>query len=240
MDPATLPVSDGANTTLSAAVCPGANVVFAPAPLTLNPAPVTTTLEIVMLAFPEFFNTIPSELLLPTSTLPKSRLFALELSNRDDATALPLVEIASGELGALLLKEIEPVTFPAALGANTTLNVAFLPAAMLIGSVRPDVLKPAPVTLALEIVTLAVPAFCNVIVWELFEPVATAGKLALVGVAERDCACGVGAGVPLPPAFDPLTTPAHPLPIIETASSTIVTKQFDILLTSDLWFFIVW
>ena len=69
---------------------------------------------------------------------------------------------------------------------------------------------------------------------------ATAGKLALVGVAESDCACGVGAGVPLPPAFDPLTTPAHPLPIIETASSTIVTKQFDILLTSDLWFFIVW
>ncbi len=54
---------------------------------------------------------------------------------------------------------------------------------------------------------------------------ATAGKLALVGVAEScDCACGVGAGVPLPPAFDPLTTPAHPLPIIE-AASTIVTNS---------------
>ena len=164
MDPATLPVSEGANTTLSAAVCPGANVVLAPGPLTLNSAPVKSTLEIVTLAFPVFVSTIPSELLLPTKTLPKSKLFVLELSNGDDGTALPLVEIASGELGALLLNEIEPVAFPAALGANTTLNVAFLPAAILIGSVRPDVLKPAPVTLALEIVTLAVPAFCNVMV----------------------------------------------------------------------------
>jgi hypothetical protein len=68
--------------------------------------------------------------------------------------------------------------------------------------------------------------------------VATAGKLALVGVAES-CDCGVGADVPLPPAFDPLTTPAHPLPIIE-AASTIVTKQTDILFTSDLWSSIVW
>jgi hypothetical protein len=164
MDPATLPVSDGAKTTLSAAVCPGANVVLAPAPLVLNPAPATSTLEIVTFAFPEFVNTMLCELLLPTTTLPKSRLLALELSNGDDATALPLVEIASGELGALFLNEIEPVTFPAALGANTTLNVALLPAAMLIGSVRPDVLKPAPATLALEIVTLVVPAFRNVMV----------------------------------------------------------------------------
>jgi|GraSoi2013_100cm_1033763.scaffolds.fasta_scaffold00833_3 hypothetical protein len=164
MDPAALPVSDGANTTLSAAVCPGANVVLAPAPLAVNPAPVTSTLEIVTFAFPLFLTTIPSELLLPTSTLPKSRLLALELSTDDAATALPLVEIASGELGALLLNEIEPVAFPAALGANTTLNVALLPAAMLIGSVRPDVLKPVPVTLALEIVTLVVPAFRNVMV----------------------------------------------------------------------------
>ena len=55
---------------------------------------------------------------------------------------------------------------------------------MLIGTVSPEVLKPAPVTLALEIVTLAVPLFCSVMVCELLEPAATPGKLALVGVAE--------------------------------------------------------
>ncbi|HXN51144.1 MAG TPA: hypothetical protein VN943_04345 [Candidatus Acidoferrum sp.] len=169
----------------------------------------------------------------------------LELNSAVDAMALALVEIASGELGALLVKEMEPVTFPAPLGVNTTLNVAFWPGAMLIGSVRPDVLKPAPVTLAPEIVTLAVPAFCNVMVCELLEPIATPGKVALVGVAES-WGCGVfvgggvpGAGVPLPPEeLDPITTPAQPLPIIEVAS-TIATKHFDTLFRYDPWSAIV-
>src|SRR5260370_10112185 len=129
---------------------------------------------------------------------------------------LPLLEIASGVLGAMLTSEIEPVTFPADVGANTTLNVAFWPAAMLIGSVRPEMLKPAPVTFALEIVRLALPPFCNVIVCELLEPIATAGKLALVGVA-ASCGCGVFVGGStradlLPPGLPPPTKPTHPLP----------------------------
>ena len=164
MDPATLPVADGANATLSAAVCPGANVVLAPAPLTANPAPFTSTLEIVTFAFPALVSVAPSELLVPSSTLPKSRLLVLELNSRAEATELPLVEIVRGEFGALLTSEIEPVTFPAELGVKTTLNAALWPGAMLIGSARPDVLKPAPVTPTLDIVTLAVPPFCNVMV----------------------------------------------------------------------------
>src|SRR5260370_38969547 len=102
---------------------------------------------------------------------------------------LPLGVIASGLLGALPQRESEPVTFPADVGANTALNVALWPAAMLIGNARPEMLKPAPVTFALEIVTLTVSPFCNVIVCELLEPMATAGKLALVGVA-ASCGCG--------------------------------------------------
>jgi hypothetical protein len=164
MDPATLPVADGANATLSAAVCPGANVVLAPAPLTANPAPFTSTLEIVTFAFPVFVSIAPSELLVPSSTLPKSRLLVLELNSGLVAMELPLVEIVRGEIGALLTSEIEPVTFPAELGVKTTLNAALWPGAMLIGSARPDVLNPAPVTPALDIVTLAVPPFCNVMV----------------------------------------------------------------------------
>src|SRR5258708_11981247 len=121
MDPAALPVSDGANTTLSAAVCPGANVVLAPAPLAVNPAPVTSTLEIVTFAFPLFLTTIPSELLLPTSTLPQSRLLALELSTDDASTALPLWEIASTEFGPFPLTLIDPVAFPAPPAPNPPL-----------------------------------------------------------------------------------------------------------------------
>lgn len=203
IDPSALPSADGANVTFSAAVFPGANVVLAPAPVTLNTAPVTSTLEIVTFVVPVFVSVTPRELLFPTGTLPKSRLVVLELSTVVDAIALPLTEIASGELEALFVSAIEPDTSPAELGANTTLNVAFWPAAMLIGSVRPEVLKPAPVTFAPEIVTLPVPPFCNVIVCELLDPTATAGKLAIMGVAES-CACGVaGGGVPVPEGVDP-------------------------------------
>jgi hypothetical protein len=243
MDPATLPVTDGANITFNTAVCPGVTVVLTPAPLAVNPAPVTRTLEIVTFAFPVFVSVTPSELLLPTNTLPKSRLLVLALSDGVDAMPLPLVAIANGVLGALLASEIEPVTFPADVGANTTLNVALWPAAMLIGNARPEVLKPAPVTFALEIVRLALPPFCNVIVCELLEPIATAGKLALVGVA-ASCGCGVfGGGATgaalLPEGLDPATTPAQPLPIIHAASTT-ATRHFHVRFPSDLWFFIVW
>jgi hypothetical protein len=109
---------------------------------------------------------------------------------------------------------------------------------MLIGTVRPDVLNPAPVTLALEIVTLAVPEFCSRIVCELLEPVATAGKLALMGVAAScacTCGCGVFGGVELgdPLLPDPITTPAQPL-LSTAAASAAVNKHTDALLTSDL------
>ena len=184
MLPEALPVPVGVNVTFSAAVCPGASTVLAPAPFALNPAPVTATLEIVRFALPAFVSVTPCELLLPTTTLPKSRLLALALKSGVDAMAVPLAEITKGELAASLASETEPVTVPAEVGANTTLNVALCPGAMLIGRVRPEVPNPAPTTLALEIVTLAVPGFWSVMVWELLAPVVTLGKLALTGVAE--------------------------------------------------------
>jgi hypothetical protein len=120
---------------------------------------------------------------------------------------------------------------------------------MLIGRESPEVPNPAPATLAVEIVTLDVPPFCSVIVCELLAPVVTLGKVALSGVAES-CGFGVvgggvlgggvlGGGVldggvlpPLAAVFDPMTTPAHPLPSIE-AASTSATSHFDLSLTPD-------
>src|SRR5260221_14386497 len=102
---------------------------------------------------------------------------------------------------------------------------------MLIGNARPEVLKPAPVTFALEIVRLALPPFCNVIVCELLEPIATAGKLALVGVA-ASCGCGVFVGGAtgaafLPQRLHPASTPPQPLPIIH-AASTALTRNINV------------
>lgn len=227
IDPAMLSVADGANITFNTALCPGVNIVFASAPFALNPAPVTSTLPSVMLTFPVFVSVTPSALRLATNTLPKFRLVVLELSDGADAMPVPLVAIANGELGASLTTEIEPAAFPADVGANTTLKAAFWPAAMLIGSVRPDVLNLAPVTFALEIITLVFPLFCNVMVCEFLEPAATSENRALIGAAES-CGFGVlGLG-----ALEPVT-PAQPLAIID-AASTRVTRYFNVVFTSDL------
>ena len=239
MEPTALPVADGENVTFSTAVCPGVSKVLAPAPLAVNPVPLTTTLEIVRFAFPAFVRVTLCEPLLPANTLPKSRLLVLAISSGVVAMPLPFVEIVRGELGASLVSETDPVTFPTELGANTTLNVVLWLGAMLVGSVRPEVPKPAPTTLALEIVTLAVPLFCSVIVCDNVAPGVTLGKLALIGVA-KSCGCGVfvgggvlGGGVLLlPDVFDPITTPAHPLPTIE-AASTSTARTCDLLLASD-------
>lgn len=242
--PVALPAAAGANVTFTAAVCPGGTVVFAATPLALKPGPAVSTLLMIAFAFPVFVSTIPSDPVLPIRTLPKSKVLVLALSAGADATALPLIEIASGELGASLTKEIEPVTFPAELGVNTILKVVFWPAAILIGIVKPEMAKPAPVTPALEIVTAAAPEFCSIIVCELLEPVDTLGKLALIGVAASCgcgwvCGCGVwGGGVtfvdPLPlDPLEPITTPAQPLPSTDKASTT-PNKHFDVLCTSDL------
>lgn len=156
-------------------------------PLSLKPAPVTPTLEIVTLAFPLFVKATLSALLLPTLTLPKLRLEVLSPNTFVAATPVPLSAIASGEFGALLVRLTDPLTAPAEVGANTALNVADFPAAMLSGVLIPDVLKPVPVTVTAVIVTEAVPPLVRSIVCELFVPVTTLPKAALLGVA---ASCG--------------------------------------------------
>lgn len=250
IEPVAPPVVNGANVTFNIAVCVGANVVFAAAPPAVKPAPVASTLLIVTFVFPVFINVTLSELLFPTATLPKSRLPVLALNDAVVAIPLPLTAMASGEFKALLASEIVPVAAPAPVGANTTLNVALCPTAMLSGSVNPDVLKPAPLTLALLIVAVAVPVFCSVIVCELLEPMVTDGKLALAGVAES-CACAVlgggvfvGGGVLGPgvlfaaETLDPATSPAQPL-LHKHAATATATRHFDIFCNSDLFFPIV-
>jgi hypothetical protein len=242
--PLAFPAAVGAKITFRIAVCPGVKDVFAPAPFALNPAPVTSALEIVTFALPLFVSVTFKELLLPTTTLPKSTLAVLAVSESVFATLLPVAVMVRGDPGASLTNEIAPVAGPAPCGANTTLNVAFCPGGMPIGKAKPEVLNPAPVTVTVETVTIPVPPFCNVTVCELLEPIATLGKLALIGAA-ASCGCGVFVGgvggppLPFPAEFVPATTPAHPF-AIKAVASTIATKHLDTFCVSDLWFPIVW
>jgi len=95
----------------------------------------------------------------------------------------PLSGIASGEPGAVVVNDSDPVTPPTELGAKLTLRVLLLPGAIVRGVNTPVVLKPVPETLAEETVRFAVPVFLSEIVCELVRPTTTFPKLTLDGVA---------------------------------------------------------
>jgi hypothetical protein len=190
IDPVTLPAAPGPNTALNVAALPAAMVTGAVIPVVLKPAPETVTEEIVTDALPPFVRLMVCELFVPVVTLPKAAVVGVAANC--GCVPVPLREMVSGELGALLTTVIVPVALPAVLGPNTALNVAALPAAIATGVVIPVVLKPVPETITDEIVTVAVPPFVRLMVCELFVPVATLPNAAAVGVA-ANCAC-----VPVP------------------------------------------
>src|SRR5271155_74181 len=148
-----------------------------------------------MLEFPLFCKVTINEPLLPSVTVPKGRLVGLAPSCVLEDTPVPLRPIASGEFGALLTRESDPFTAPATVGAKTTLNVMFPPAAIVFGMESPVALNPAPVILAAVIVTLALPPFNSMTVCELLLPTVTFPRLALPGFAESS---GCGGAVPVP------------------------------------------
>jgi hypothetical protein len=78
------------------------------------------------------------------------------------ATPVPLSDIPNGELPALLTTETPPVALPAAVGAKVTLNDALCPAARVSGTEIPLLVKPVPVTLTWEMLTLPLPEFVSV------------------------------------------------------------------------------
>jgi hypothetical protein len=152
-------------------------------PLTVKPAPEMLAAEIVTLEFPVFVRAALKSLLLPTFTLPKLRFDVLNVSKCVPAAPVPLNAIVNGELGALLVSEIEPVTAPATVGVKTALNVLFEPVGIVSGVLRPVIVKPAPLTVAPDITRLAVPLFVSSIVCELLVPVETLPKPAVPGTA---------------------------------------------------------
>ena len=102
------------------------------------------------------------ELLVLAVTLPKLRLGALELSSAAAATPVPLTETVPGVLEASLMTETLPLTAPAALGANTIVNVDCLPGATVMGSLTPVMENPLAVVLACVTLSAAPPGLDTV------------------------------------------------------------------------------
>jgi hypothetical protein len=81
-----------------------------------------------------------------------------ELSVPGAAVPVPLRLItADGFVEELLARVSAPVTAPAAEGSKLTVSVAICPWLRVSGKITPDILKPAPVTVPVLMVTGAVP-----------------------------------------------------------------------------------
>jgi hypothetical protein len=181
--PDTLPAAVGSKETLKLAVWFGVRIKPALAPESLNPVPLTLTLEMVIFELPVFFSDTLCEVVVSRLTLPKDRFEGETLSEYVAVPPVPLRPIANGELGALLESETEPVEDDAEVGPNATLKDADSPALIVSGVVKPETLKPVPVTLNCEMVRLALPGLEMVTGWELVWPTVTAPKLTLDGLA---------------------------------------------------------
>lgn len=75
--PVALPAAAGSNVAVKAAVCPFERINPRTPPLALNPAPATTTFEIVTLEFPALVSVTVCVSVVETLTLPKATLVAL-------------------------------------------------------------------------------------------------------------------------------------------------------------------
>lgn len=96
---------------------------------------------------------------------------------------MPESEIVSVGFVAVEVIVMLPLTAPAALGVNETLNVALWPAPIVTGAVIPLKLNPVPLTATFDTETLDPPVFVIVSDWLCVLPTVTVPKLTLVGFA---------------------------------------------------------
>jgi len=137
-------------------------------PLKLNPAPFGVIWEIVRTEPPVFVSVSASVVLLPVVTLPKLRLAGFAVS-WPGVTPVPDSGTFRAGLDAFDVIARVPLTLLPDVGAKLTLKLTLWPTLKVIGKLKPLALKPEPVALAAEIVTLAPPEFVRVSasVWEL-------------------------------------------------------------------------
>ena len=195
----------GENVRVKGRFCPGVIVTGAVTPLVLKPVPVTAMFEIVRLELPVSESVTLCVPIVSTVTLPKLTLVELTPRTNVAATPVPVRGIAVGEVAKLLTSETLPLTAVVPVGVNCTLKVEEAPAAIFSGKVSPDTLNPVPVGVAAEIVSVALPVFFTVIVWEFVLPSTTLPKLTLDGVK---LIRGAGAAAPVPVRLSVVGEPA--------------------------------
>ena len=126
--------------------------------------------------------------MLPTVLFPKVRLVGDTEIVPVALTPAPLIPSISSSAPELLFSVIVPLSVPIPVGANLSVKLFVLPAASVIGMVKPVVEKPAPLTVALEIVVLWLDGFINCTDLKMLVPTGTLPNWTLLGVASSGLA----------------------------------------------------
>ena len=188
----------GANARLKEAEPPAGTDSGKANPEEVNPVPETEACVTLSVAVPGFLMVSVWELVTPTVTLPKLTLEGM--TEICGCTAVPLRDIASGELVALLTTLMLPAAAPAVVGAKFAVSGRVWPAASVTAPGNPVTLKPEPVTAICETLRLPVPVFVRVNGCEAELPTSELPKFKLDALSESRKVCGgaVFEGVPMP------------------------------------------
>lgn len=159
-----VPVTVGANFTVSVKLLPGASTTGTLMPLVEYAAVPVLICESVRFAVPVFFSVVTAVAELPTFTLLKPRLAGVAV-NFPTSTEVPTpvrLTVAFGVVGSSLAIATVPVKFPAALGEKLTFKVAVPPAGTTAGTLTPVTENVVPVALILEILKSPAPELVSV------------------------------------------------------------------------------
>lgn len=169
--PLVVPAVCGAYCTLNVLLCPAAIVSGVVTPLTLTPAAVEPSCEMVRFAVPVLVMVTGCVFDCPSTRLPKVMLAGEMLI----AGCTPVPESANpGAVpGASLVIPTVPPTTPVAVGAKVTCTCADCPAAKVAGVARPVSLKPAPEANTCEMCTAPWPLLVIVAESTLLPPTKT-------------------------------------------------------------------
>jgi hypothetical protein len=179
--PLALAADNGVKVTLKVALCPAMSVAGVEIPLTLKPVPLTPTCEMVSVDPPVFVTVSDNTCLLPTVTVPKSRLVGFD-PTAPCVTPVPDSGSDSEGFGASEVIVTVPLALPAVRGENVAVNVVLCEAVRASGVVMPLNLNPVPLTETCEILTVAPVPLVNVMVWLLWLSTVMLPKFSVVGL----------------------------------------------------------
>jgi len=145
--------------------------------------------------------------------------------------------MVAGEPVALLVTVTVPLLEPAAVGEYSTLKVRLCPTASVTGVPAPLSAKPDPVSVMLEIVTLALPVLLTVTVCVEDDPAFTFPNERLFELNESVCVAPTPVplnGIDVGEFAALLTTDTEPLTVPDEAGEKTTLKFVDWLAASEI------